>query len=78
MIAHQWIRNKISPWVSGNWEFASPLENLCPERSQDAEPTFGWPDCTLDVYHEFQEDSVLKQICKNKTGFYLKTVRGDN
>ena len=59
MIAHQWIPNKISPQVSGHWEFVSPLENLCPERSQDAEPTFGWTDHTSDSYHEFQKDAAL-------------------
>ena len=38
--------------------FASPLENLYPDRSQDPEPTFGPLDRELVVYDDLQEDQA--------------------
>ena len=38
--------------------FASPLENLYPDRPQDAELTFGPPDRELVFYEDLQDDQA--------------------
>ena len=78
MVAYQWIHNKIR--VCGHQEFTSPLENLYPERPQDVAPflvghTAPW---SLIMNSRKMRLSVLKQSCKSKTGFCLKTVRDDH
>ena len=42
----------------GPWGFASPLENLYPDRPQDVEPTFGPPDRELVSYEDLQDDQA--------------------
>ena len=38
--------------------FASPLENLYPDRSQDTEPAFDLPDLEPGCYDDLQEDQA--------------------
>ena len=64
--------------------FSSPLENLYPDRSQDAEPTFGPPDREPVCYEYLPEDQASgseadpqeKDRIFSEDQSYRETVRG--
>ena len=64
--------------------FSSPLENLYPDRSQDAEPTFGPPDREPVCYEDLPEDQASgseadpqeKDRIFSEDQSYRETVRG--
>ena len=68
----------------GPWGFASPLENLYPDCSQDAEPTFGPPDREPISYDDLQDDQASaseaepqeKDRLYTEDQSYRETVRG--